>query len=458
MNTVKWVSVPLSDVLANTSRLDAPAYNVEARQTRERVLHSPCGTVPLAGAGGLAEAWVRGRFKRIWVEHSDYPIYQPTSVLDVKPTPDAYISKLTKTNIDALRVHNGQVLLACSGTVGGAAFVSRTLDNCVLSHDMIRLDCHAYPGYVYAFLKTDTGRLLVQTNMSGAVIDHITPKQLADVPVPDAPDAARREIHGLICRSCALRDESNDLIDEADALLTRELQLPPVDDLRGPRVFAASPNVPGLRFDASYHVPVVDAIMARLRKSAAEVTTVDDGRISRAIVLPGRFKRAFVESNRGRVFLGGKQIGQLDPDGKKYLSLLRHGKRIAKELELRENMTLITCSGTIGRVALAPRHFDGWTASQHVIRVVPTSGSVAGYLYVWLASEWGRELLRRYTYGAVIGEINDAQVSAVAVPLLKDAAAQARINSLALAANAKRYEAYTLEREAVRRVAELCGE
>lgn len=40
--------------------------------------------------------------------------------------------------------------------------------------------------------------------------------------------------------------------------------------------------------------------------------------------------------------------------------------------------------------------------------------------------------------------------AALQVPLLKDRAAQKKINDLAMAANAKRYEAYCLEQDALK--------
>jgi len=75
---------------------------------------------------------------------------------------------------------------------------------------------------------------------------------------------------------------------------------------------------------------------------------------------------------------------------------------------------------------------------------------VAGYLYVFLATDYGRELIRRFTYGSVVDEINDGHVSNVSIPLLKSAPTQSKINRLALEANARRTEAYHLEQEAIR--------
>jgi type I restriction enzyme S subunit len=148
--------------------------------------------------------------------------------------------------------------------------------------------------------------------------------------------------------------------------------------------------------------------------------------------------------------MGGKQIFELDPSNKKYLSLVHHRKRIKKQLELRENMTLITCSGTIGKVTLVPKHWDHWAASQHIIRVVPSANEIAGYLSIFLASDYGRHLITRYAYGSVVDEIDDNHVSQIPFPFLKDATAQAEINRLALQSNDLRYQAYQLEQEAMR--------
>ena len=190
--------------------------------------------------------------------------------------------------------------------------------------------------------------------------------------------------------------------------------------------------------------------MDHLKENAAEVTTVGDSRISRSVILPGRFKRVYVEEGYGRIFIGGKQLGELDPSNKKYLSNVHHGNRIAQQLELKENMTLITCSGTIGRVALVGKHWDGWTANQHIIRVVPANKDIAGYLYIFLASDYGRTLITRYTYGSVVDEIDDDHIRQIPIPLLRNQDVQQQINSLALESNAKRYEAYKLEQEALR--------
>lgn len=210
---LKWCSMSLSDVIARGSRLDASVYDTESIQSRNLIKAGKYHLVPVGGSSGLTSGYTCGRFKRIWVEHSDYPIYQPSTMLDIKPKPDGYLSKLTKTNIEALRVHKGQVLLTCSGTIGNVAYVSRTLDNRIFSHDLLRINSKRDndAGYIYAYFKTKVGNKMLLTNKYGAVVTHIEAEHLASVPIPDAPDSIKDEINSLIVRSFELRDESNEL-------------------------------------------------------------------------------------------------------------------------------------------------------------------------------------------------------------------------------------------------------
>ena len=199
-------------------------------------------------------------------------------------------------------------------------------------------------------------------------------------------------------------------------------------------------------------MPEIKEILSLISKQAAEVTTLGDPRISKEIILPGRFKRIYVEKEQGVPFFGGKQLLQLDPSGDKYLSLNNHGDRIDKELSIEENMCLVSCSGTIGKVQIAPRHWNGWAINQHVMRVIPASDEIAGYIYSWLTSPYCFPLIVRNNYGAVIDEIDDKQLSEVAIPLLKDKAVQSRINDIVLRANELRYQAYLKEQEALQQM------
>lgn len=459
---VKWCSVSLFEMVERGKRLEASVFDVEAKQAHDLVKGNKYGCSVLLGDNGIIDtAYYPGRFKRIYCDKGNgVPFYLPSQMTDIYPKADKYISNLTKCNIDELRLKEKMLLLTRSGTIGSISLVSKTLSGAVFSDDVIRVTLkNDYDlGYAYTYLKSNIGNTILKTNGYGSVVTHLEPEHLSETPIPNAPVEIRKKIHDLIMRSYALRDESNALIDQAQALLVKELNLPPISEIKvdtldkskSVQTFNVKLSEMAGRADASYHVPIVDAIVDILKKNAAEVTTVGDERISSDIILPGRFKRVYVEEGYGRVFIGGKQLYELDPSNKKYLSLVHHGDRIAKQLELHENMTLITCSGTIGKVTLVGKQWENWTANQHIIRVVPANNDVAGYISTFLSSDYGYELIKRFTYGSVVDEIDDNHVRQIQIPILKNQDIQKQINDLALQANEKRYQAYLLEQEALK--------
>jgi type I restriction enzyme S subunit len=457
---LNWGSVSLLEVLDNDARLEASVYNIEGRHAREILKKCKWELSWVCGDNGLATAYHRPRFKRIWVEKSPFPIYQPSQILEIYPKPSGYISEATKTDIEALRVKKGQILLTCSGTIGNCSIVSKTLDNKIFSHDLIRIDCKNETdiGYVYALLKTKIGYTLINTNNYGAVVSHIEPEHLHNIPIPNPPNMLKKRIHELVMKSYELRDESNELLDKAEELLINELKLPPIDDFK-PEYFDNSIDVSNFciklrdlagRLDVSYHLPIVKAIIEHFAKFASEIVTLKDSRLSSRIFLPGRFKRVYVGEGQGTVFFGGKQIQNLDPSIEhKFLSTKYHSNRIKNELILKEGEILVSRSGTIGKVALVPKHWEGWAASEDLIRIVPLNEQTGGFLYVYLSSQYGQILLKRFTYGSVQDHIEDIHLAEVEVPLLKNVSIQDKIGYLALKANKLRYEAYKLEQQAL---------
>ena len=57
---------------------------------------------------------------------------------------------------------------------------------------------------------------------------------------------------------------------------------------------------------------------------------------------------------------------------------------------------------------------------------------MCGYVYVFLNTAYGKELIKRFTYGGVVDAIEPFHIQQVIVPFLKDKDKQAQINALAL--------------------------
>lgn len=459
---LKWCSVSLSDVISHGKRLEASVFDVEAKQVRETIRLGKYGTVHLYGDDGIIKTayypgWMqRSRLKRIYCDKQyGEGFYLPSQMTDVYPIADKYISRLANCNMDELRLKKDTLLLTRSGTIGSVSYVSRTLDRKVFSDDVIRISFKKeYDlGYVYTFLKSKVGNLILRTNGYGSVITHIEPDHLAEIQIPNAPIEIRKHINELIAQSYALRDESNEMIDEATKLIVQELQLPPIYEMEEStsniNAFSVKLSKLALRLDASNHVPIVEKIIKHISNHAEKVTNIGDPLISKAIILPGRFKRVYVDEGYGIPFFGGRSIGELDPSDKKFLSFSQHDKKIKEELTIREGMILVTCSGTVGNITLVPKHWDKWAMTHDIIRLV-TEADVTGYVYIWLKTDYAARIINSFSYGSVVTHIEKDHLANVAIPLLKNHEIQKRINDLALIANQKRYEAYQLEQEALR--------
>lgn len=454
MSELEWATTSIKNIVNNGLRLEASFYNAHSLNLRENIAQSQWGTKPLAGPQGFTKASYPGRFKRVFVEHSDLPIFRPSQITDLKPAPDLYLSDKTPTDLNALRVKRGQILMTRSGTVGIVSLVSESYNNQIFSDDLLRIDCESPDdiGYIYAFLKSDEGQALISTNNYGAVIKHIEPTHLEQVKVPNLPHQLKGEINTLIVKSYESRDRANELIDQAESLLVRSMGLPPLNSIKpNEKIDAHQISIKHIadRFEATYHSSRVEQVIKLIQQADCRVLKVQDSVLSESIVLPGRFKRVYVNSTTGVTFFGGKQIYELNPSNKKYLSTLMHDERIKDQLTLRENMILVTCSGTIGKVQLTPEHWSGWTINQHVLRIIPQDTAAASIMYIWLQSGYGQLLIKRFSYGAVVDEIDDKHIGQVPIPVPNDETLVSKINSLVMQANRFRAEAYNLEQKAI---------
>lgn len=464
---LKYTSVALSEVYSNNTRLEASAFNLEAKAAKYKVEHCKYGFVHLWGEDGLVkDAFVKSRFKRIYVEKGEgIPFFQPSSITEIYPKPTKYISENTDVDIDGLKVKKGMLLMSVSGTIGKCSIVGKTLDNKVFSHDLLRLfGKNEYDvGYIYAYFCTPIGQQMLQTNNYGAVVQHIEPEHLKNIIIPNAPDPIKRKIHNLVIESYDLRDKSNELIDEAEQILYEELQLPPIEQLKPTyfdkdvdlRNYTTKLSELNLRLDCSYHSPIIKTIIETLRRRSKTIVLLRS--LVKDIVLPGRFSRTYVDSQYGIQFLGGRDLFCLNPATEKYLSRSIHKKQIESELRIKKNDILTPSRGTIGAVVLAPKHFECRVISDNIINI-RANDDVAGYVFSFLNSPYGCELIKRHIYGGVVDAMEPSMLYNVEIPILNNESGQKEINKKVLQANDLRYQAYLKEQEAINSISEIINQ
>ncbi len=468
-----WVSIPLTTVPAHwlhsgESRLDGSYYAQEAT-TALRVVND-CG-FPAQPLEQLTEPlYYPGRFKRIYAKtkKDGTPFLTASEMLQFRPSSEEFLANNT-TAVEICRVQPDWILVTRSGTVGRCVIVGKRLLKFAITDDAIRVQTKETPaGYLYAFLSSWIGQALISKDQYGSAIKHLEPHHLAGVPVPLLPEKEQAEIHSAIMRAFALRDEANQLLDEADDLIHEKLGLPHFDEslvpyLPTPKTLLQQTDRPNMphpkafslkaaqlvdRFDASFHVPVARTAIELLKKG--KYTPIQLGKIAGDIVVAPRFKRIYVPKEYGVPFLQGSHLPQIRPYGLKYLSSTNQ-----KGLErwiVRKGWVLVTCSGTIGRVGLVSSHQDKWAASQHLLRIVPNyKQGHPGYLAAFLMTPYGQHQLTAKIYGGVVDEITEEDTSAVWIPTAPEDI-QAEIGKRVVTAFEIKGEASKIEEAAIRKL------
>jgi type I restriction enzyme S subunit len=467
------VSIPLATIPAHwlysgENRLDGGFYTQEVT-TALRIINDS-GYSYKSLDEFTAPLSYPGRFKRIYAKtkKDGTPFLTASEMLQFRPDSQEYLAN--NANSSLYRVAENLMLVTRSGTVGRCVIVGKRLSTFAITDDAIRVKVEKLPvGYVYAYLSSWIGQVLISKDQYGAAIKHLEPHQLSKVPVPVLPESAQNEIHKEIMWAFALRDEANSLLDEADRLLHKNLDLPYFDenlvsylpapkklnDVRDnmpyPKAFSLKASTLQDRFDASFHVPVVKTVIEFLKKGKFQPVQLKG--ISEKILVAPRFKRIYVPKEYGVPFLQGSHLPQIRPYNLKYLSRLKQ-KGLERWL-INEGWVLVTCSGTIGRIGLASSHQNNWAASQHILRIIPDyAKGHPGYIAAFLMTPYGQHQLKAKIYGGVIDEITEEDTGNIWIPNAPEKI-QTQIGELVKSAFEKKAEASKIEEAAIAKVESL---
>lgn len=135
-----------------------------------------------------------------------------------------------------------------------------------------------------------------------------------------------------------------------------------------------------------------------------------------------QFARTYVTSREDGVpFLGSADMLEADLSHLPLLSRSDAESDKLAYLRLEPGMTLISCSGTVGRVVYTRPAMAGIWSSQHMIKVVPNGERIrAGYLFAVLASRFGTTILVNSRSGTAIRELDPKIVAEMPIPRLDD--------------------------------------
>jgi type I restriction enzyme S subunit len=375
-----------------------------------------------------------------------------------------YISKKQVAKIPKFFIKKNWILITRSGTVGRTAYTRNDMDGLTCSEHVMRVvpdTDKIKPGYLYAFLSSRFGIPLIVSGTYGAIIQHIEPDHIIDLPVPRL-GKIEDKVHELVQQAADLRVEANNQFHQSGQLINKQFNFP--DNLAlSHRIFSVavtSSDILQKRCDATYHESVA-------QKSDKYLLEISDKQSTSALEISisetGRLKQIFVDEEYGVPFLTSREIffQRLAPE--RYLS----NTLLAKEdgfLTKKGDILLARSGqvgGVIGRGVWADSRFDNLCVSVDVFKISAQGSKVLpGYLYAYLCqTDVGYRQLIRTAAGSSIPHIYPEDIFSLNIPRC-DKKIEGQIHNFVKDAGEKRAEAQYFEDQAralVERVIESGG-
>jgi len=330
---VQGFSASLKWVVQGDCRLDASFHADEAVSARRTLAESDVQIITLGDSRASSEIFNMPRFKRIYTSDPSrgYPYLGASDAISFRPERDRFIA-MDQAPRDRHRyfAKPGWLLITCSGVVGRCALVTKRLERFFLTHDLMRIVPALPGGYLYVYMSSWIGQALMAKEQYGMTVTHLEPQHFANLPVPLLSAPSQLAMHEEILRAYALRDEANNLLDEAQKHLHQGLGLPGFDASSVPNItrledenqtyrcnaFSIRAWDLSERLDASFHNPEAKACVEAMHKGRFPVVQL--GSLARCYV-PPRFRRVYVSAKHGVPFLQGSHVPMMKPYDLKHL-------------------------------------------------------------------------------------------------------------------------------------------
>lgn len=161
-------------------------------------------------------------------------------------------------------------------------------------------------------------------------------------------------------------------------------------------------------------------ILNRLKAKKEPLEELTEGYKGGIFVAP-YFKRVYVDnSDYGLPLLGNNDILMANFIGCSLLSK-KVFEKYQEGLELKKGWTLITCFGTVGKIAYCRQDMERCAGSTNFMRIVPEVDKIqSGYLYSFLSSKFGLPLVLENETGSVISNLLPSHLANLPVPRLEE--------------------------------------
>lgn len=399
-------------------------------------------------------------FKRQFCQDTEHAVqyFQSSDVPSLEEKSKVFIYKGQAESLKLL-VHKNDILVTGFGTIGNTRLVSRHQDGVCYANNVCRIQSTGMSaGFIYAFMSSKYGTAQLNNNASGSVVRYIEAPGIKRTLIPHFPESFQKEVDDLMQEAARLRKEVTDELNEAEKILKEAAKL---RDLTPEDYDYYGLNNSGrkvscfIRKRKDIDTTTINAFnhSERIRNTKASITCptvpLKEVLLGGDTFSTGSFPRIEVKEGCGIMLINQKDIFDTIVKGK-YIS-----KRNVKTNNLVEyGEVLIAGVGTLGenetfcRAIYANEDLVGQLVSGEFIRM-KTNGKVpSGYLYAWLASDYGFRLLRNLQAGTKLCRPIPRLVLEIPVPIV-DKQVMEEIDQMVKEAYTKRYRANCNEHKAI---------
>ncbi len=404
-NSVTFDSVPLRELWGGDRRFEGETYLTGGYRLRRLIESSG---IPFAPMQQFARVWQPGRLKGIPVSSNHgQPFFAATQVFDIRPTARKWLAAERTNQLAERYVKQGCVLVTCSGSVGDAILSYAPHEGVIISHDLLRVEVHeqAFLGYMYAFLRSRYGRMMLRSSRYGNIIKHLEPEHLHEVPMPLLEEDVYRMLTSRVKKVFQLRDEAYNLVREAEDLYSTQLgaELLPAPPEQGYSVQSSALFRHQRRLDGFHYNPTATGVLAALKATGKQIEPLSKY-VDSVFGVP-RFKHIYVDG--GIPYLDSEDLFKINPEVSKFIPSAT--KKDAEKYYVKKGWLLMASSGQLyglnGSVVLADAWHENKIISNHVLRIIPRDIR-AGYLQMVLNHPvYGRPLVLRLAFGTEVPEI-----------------------------------------------------
>jgi type I restriction enzyme S subunit len=441
-------------------RLDASPYlsgTLEVRKLLEGIPTVPLQRLTTGRDGGIFKG---PQSSRVYLNDPEYSVpflgSKDMLLADFTSLPRLKKSDAISQRLSYLEVKSGMTLISRSGFYAGRrSYVRSDMAGIWSSEDVLKVEPDVNkisPGYLYAFLASHFGEVLVRGSVYGSAVKHIEARHIANLPVPRLGEEVEDKIHSLVEESARLRSHFQAGLNKATEDFFNSVGLPEFNNVRwheqGRDLGFEVNSIGAHSLRALNYTPRAQHLVNSLRS----VPSASLGKLCAGGLLRtgARFKRIDTDPSHGVRLVGQRQAFWVRPEGR-WISAAQAPKDILQK----DETVLVAAHGTLGENEVYGRSIlvtGSWlnnAFSQDFLRVLSGDSEVPGaYLFAFFRSNAAFRILRSMSVGGKQQEYHPKLLRELPIPIAAPADRE-RIAETVRQAYRDRDRADVLEDEAI---------